>query len=260
VPRASSRLTSRQHAIVRRFRELARRRDDHRDVLLDGAHLIAEALNAGVPIDTLLIATERLQTASPDDRAIVERASRSGAVVHETTTAVLDAASPVRTSSGIVASAAWAPSTIADALAATPALVLGLVGVQDPGNVGGAIRSAHGLGATGVIALEGTAHPGGWKALRGSMGSTFHLPVAQGSTDVAIGAARHTGLQIVATVADSGTALGDVDLRRPVLLLVGNEGAGLPPPVIAAADMRATIPMRRTINSLNVSVTAAILL
>jgi RNA methyltransferase, TrmH family len=260
VPRATSRLTSRQHAIVRRFRELARRRDDHRDVLLDGAHVIAEALKAGVAIDTVLASTEFLQTASADDRAIVDRAARSGAAVYEATASVLDAASPVRTASGVVASATWMPSPIAAVLDAPRALVLGLIGVQDPGNVGGAIRSAHGLGATGVIAMEGTAHPGGWKALRGSMGSTFHLPIAQGSTDAVIAAARGARLRIVATIAGSGTLLGDVNLKDPVLLLVGNEGAGLPGPVLAAADIRATVPMSPTVNSLNVSVTAALLL
>ena len=53
-----------------------------------------------------------------------------------------------------------------------------LNGIQDAGNVGAIIRAADGCGATGVIALEGTADPFGWKALRGAMGSTFRLPVA----------------------------------------------------------------------------------
>jgi len=259
VPRAP-RLTSRQHPIVRRFRELAHRREAPPQILLDGAHLIDEALRAGIAIDTVLVATEFLERAPPGDRAVIDRARRAGAAVHETVPAVIDAASPVRSSSGIVAAATWAPASIDDLLASEPALIVGLAGVQDPGNVGAAIRSADGLGATGVIAMDGTAHPGGWKALRGAMGSTFHLPVGVSTTTTALAAVRRQRVRIVAAVADAATPIADLDLTGPVLLLAGNEGAGLPSPVLEQADTRVTIPMRPTLNSLNVSVTVAILL
>ncbi len=93
-------------------------------------------------------------------------------------TAVMAAMSPVREPSGIVALAAAQPATLDEVVAATPALVVVLNGIQDAGNVGAIIRAADGCGATGVIAIEGTADPFGWKALRGAMGSTFRLPVA----------------------------------------------------------------------------------
>ena len=135
-----------------------------------------------------------------------------------------------------------------------------LVDVQDPGNVGAVIRAADALGASGVAALDGTAHPGGWKALRGAMGSTFRVPVAREQTDRAMGEMRRAGLRIVATVAASGTPLDRLDLRGPICLLLGNEGAGLPDSLSAGADERVTIPMRAGAESLNVAVTASLLL
>jgi len=260
MPSALSRLTSRQHPVVRTFRQLASRRDDTPGVLLDGAHLIREALDAGVRLRTLLVSPDFLDHSAPADRALVQTAKRAGVTVHEATPAVIDAASPVRTSSGIVAIGDWAPAPLETTFLPAPALALGLLDVQDPGNVGAAIRSADALGATGVIALDRTADPAGWKALRGAMGSTFRLPVSRDASELTFGAARRKGLRIIATVADHARSIGELDLTAPTLLLVGNEGAGLAGEVAARSDDRVTVPMRPGVNSLNVAVTAAILL
>jgi TrmH family RNA methyltransferase len=247
-----SKLTSRQHPIVTRFRRLAAGRDGDRWILLDGEHLIAEALEAGVRVSTLLTDGRR--------SALVRRARDAGADVRQATTAVLEAASPVRTSSGVVAIAEWTPAPFAEIFRTSPALAVGLVAVQDPGNVGSIVRAADALGATGVLALEGTANPAGWKALRGSMGSLFRVPVATGSLASATAEARRAGLRVAATVATGGDPIDGANLAGPLLLLLGNEGAGLPDDVIAAADIKLTVPMRAEVNSLNVAVTAALVL
>ena len=187
-------------------------------------------------------------------------ARASGATVHEATPSVIEAASPVRTSSGIVAIAEWHTAEVVAAFAPAPAMTIGLVDVQDPGNVGAVVRSADALGGSGVLALDRTAHPGGWKALRGSMGSAFRLPVARGGGADAMAAARRSGLRVIATVADRATPLASVDFSLPTLLLLGNEGAGLDAAMTAGADERVTVPMRAGVDSLNVAVTAALVL
>ncbi len=246
-----TRITSRQHAVVRQCRAAAAG-DDSELILLDGEHLLQEALDAGVPIALVLT----------DGRAaaMAARARKSGAAAYEGTASVLEAASPVRTPSGVVALAEWRTTSVAKAMTAPDACCLGLVGVQDPGNAGSAIRAADALGATGVLALEKTADPRGWKTLRGSMGSVFHLPVGRGTVSEAMAEARHAGMSVIAAVADGGVPLPELDLRGPALLLVGSEGAGLPADVQQKADERVTIPMRTRVESLNVAVTAALLL
>ena len=246
-----ARLNSRQHAVVRRFRDVARHGDPDL-VLIDGEHLLTEALAAGVSVELVLT----------DGRAhaLAGRARAAGASVYEGTPGVLEAASPVRTPSGIVALARWRTVDLSAALASPDGCCLGLLGVQDPGNVGSAIRAADALGAAAVVALDGTADPRGWKALRGAMGSAFRLPVARGDAREAIRQARQRGLAVVASVAEGGTPVDRIDLRPPALLLVGSEGSGLPPEAVATADRRVTIPMRPGAESLNVAVTAALLL
>ena len=90
------------------------------------------------------------------------------------------------------------------ALASSPQLVLGLSGVQNPGNVGAVIRAAEAGGSTGVVTTGMTADPYGWKALRGAMGSTFHIPVVpQVDPMTLISRARESGLGIVAATAET---------------------------------------------------------
>ncbi len=243
---------STRHPFVRRCREVAADRERDGVVLLDGEHLVAEALAAGVEIEGVLT----------DGRGaeVVARAAARGVTIHRASPSVLEAASPVRSPSGIVALARWTPRSIDDVLSAPQPLVVGLAGVQDPGNVGGIIRSAEALGATGVIALDGTADPGGWKALRGAMGSTFRLAIGRGTLASTLAAARTREVRVAATVLSNGVPPAAATLTGPLLVLVGSEGAGLDDEIVDAADVRITIPMHGAANSLNVGVAAAVIL
>ena len=221
-------------------------------MLLDGEHLLEESLSAGLPIEAVLT----------DGRAgdLARRAAEAGASVYDATEAVLAAASPVRHPSGIVAIARWTPSALTEAFDGADPLIVGLVDVQDPGNLGGAIRAAAGLDATAVVVLDRSADPAGWRAMRGAMGSTFRIPVARGESMAALAEARRRGLAVAATTAGAGDAIDRADLRGPLLVLLGNEGAGLPAELAAQADRVLTVPTGRGVESLNVAVTAALVL
>jgi TrmH family RNA methyltransferase len=247
-------LTSRHNALVKRFRAIAESPADA--ILLDGAHLLDEALAAAVPVD--IVAVE--SGARPDVLAAAERAGASGARVVMVTAGVLAAMTPVRQPSGIVAIARRIERSLGEALATAPQMVLMLDEVQDPGNVGAIVRAAEACGATGVVAGLGTADPLGWKALRGSMGSVFRIPVAmRQSLPDAVRAARGQGIHVLAAVPRDGIALPHCDLRGPLAVLLGGEGAGLPAALVALAAARLTIPMRPPVESLNVATAAALI-
>jgi TrmH family RNA methyltransferase len=251
------RIASRQNPLVRRFRELARASDPSGAVLLDGAHLLAEALRSSVQVELVAVAD---RAAARDDNLAAE-AERAGARVLRVSDQIIAAMSPVRQPSGVVAIASCHPASLAHVLEKEPALVLVLAGVQDAGNVGAIIRAAEACGATGVICAEGTADPFGWKALRGAMGSTFRLPVAAHQSMAAILLELRTrGIPLLATAPRHGTPLGSSDLRGPAAIVLGAEGGGLPPDTTAAADGLLTIPMRAPVESLNVSIAAALIL
>lgn len=260
--RSFPRISRRQDPIVSRFRHAARHHGDSDEVVLDGAHLVLDALRAGLTIDLIIAATDQLDTPLTDVQELFQRAREASVPVHEATTAVLDAASPVRTPSGIVALARWSPAPLSSVWTPAPALVLGLVDVQDPGNAGAAIRSADGLGATGVIMIGATADPSSPKTLRGAMGSSFRVPVARASLGEATKAAKAAGARVVAATAPAGATreIHDSDLSGPVLVLMGNEGAGLSAQALKAADAHLSIAMRDGMDSFNVAVSSALIL
>jgi TrmH family RNA methyltransferase len=248
------RISSRQNPLVKLFREAADRAPGL--MLLDGAHLVEEAIASGIGVEAVAM---RDDLADGAREALVRDAARLGARVAVVTGSVLSAISPVRQPSGIVAIARRPATTLADALEGSPQLVLVLSGIQDPGNVGAIIRSADAAGVTGIITTGGTADPFGPKALRGSMGSAFRVPLASGQQlDGAAHAARARGLRVLAAVPRGGTPLPRCDLRAPAAVLLGGEGAGLPAEVLALADEQLSIPMRPPVESLNVSIAAAL--
>jgi len=253
-------ISSRHNPFVQQCRDLARKRDAQTGaVLLDGLHLLSDALASGVPV-TAAAAPEAFWQ-SPVGAPLAGALASGGAILYAASPAVLQAASPVKAPTGIVAIARWLPADVGAVLAAQPALIVCAVHVQDPGNTGAIIRAADAAGATGVITTAGSADPFGWKALRGSMGSAFRLPVAAGAqVDAVCREARERGVRVVSTSPSGGRSLHDVDLASPVLILVGGEGAGLPGHLQASADVLVTIPMRQPVESLNVAVAAGVML
>jgi TrmH family RNA methyltransferase len=247
-------ITSRRNPLVARYRAAARGEADGL-LLLDGVHLIADAIRSGVIVRHAAVthgAQEQL-----DIHDVVSALTRSGVEVDVVGPTVIEAISPVRTSTGIVALVDRPADGKWRVLDGDMSVVA--VDIQDPGNVGAIVRVAEAGGASGVVAAGASADPFGWKALRGSMGSALRLPLATMSTADAIAETRARGSRIVATAPRGGRTLFDVDLRGRIAILIGSEGHGLDSALIAAADERVTIPMRAPVESLNAATTAALI-
>jgi TrmH family RNA methyltransferase len=251
-------ITSRQNPLVARFRDAARGNAGG-VMLLDGAHLVADAIAAGIGI-TIAVVTPAARGRGEIER-LVDALSANGATVSTIAQPVMDAISPVRSASGIVA-LAERPESDGDRLyAGAEPLVVVAVDVQDPGNVGAIVRVAEAAGATGFVAAGASAHPHGWKALRGSMGSGLRLPLTSGIDSIAaVADARRRGCRIVATAPHGGVPIFDAVLTGPLAVLIGGEGPGLPTAMVDAADERVTIPMKAPVESLNAAVTAGVVL
>src|SRR5262249_50764694 len=156
------RIASRQNAVVSRYRAAARGIEPG-TMLLDGAHLVAEALAAGVTFREAAVAAD----ADAEAAALAARLERARVDVLSVTAPVIAAISPVRSPSAIVALADRPDRDGAIGDGAVPLIVIA-IDVQDPGNVGAIVRVAEAGGASGVIVAGASADPFGWKALRGS--------------------------------------------------------------------------------------------
>ena len=250
-------ITSRHNSIVKRYREVARGEVPSL-VLLEGPHLIEEAVAAHLPIHDVACSPQGLDL--PGVQQLIQDLETAGVASWAVTDEVLHAMSPARSPAGIVALALRPVATLASALARAPQLVLVAVDVQDPGNVGAIIRAAEAGGATAAMFAGASADPFGWKALRGSMGSSFRLPVVATGTTQAVTAARASGLRLVATTPRGTRSLFEADLTGPVAFLVGAEGTGLSDDLVQSADEAIRIPMREPVESLNVAVASALVI
>ncbi len=253
-------LTSRENRWLKKFRAaLNSGSADDGSIGVEGVHLVQEALRSGLAIEAVLIsaAGERhLAKLSP-------RLTRE-VLLLRTSDRLFESVSGTETPQGLAALVRPREIGFDDLLASGEPLVVVLVGVQDPGNVGTIVRSAEAFGATGVVAARGTAQPFSPKALRGSAGSALRLPIVSGiAPAVILAQLRVAGLQLFA--ASSAQTEGAIhpsaaNFKEPCALLIGNEGAGLPPEVERAADVRVRIPLAAPVDSLNAAVAAAVLL
>ncbi len=251
-------LRSRENPLYKRLRALKERGGDRELCLLEGPKLVLEALAAGVAV--VEAATSPRAEASPRG-ALALAALRGRSVPVRRMTAELHASlSEVETSQGVLA-LARRPAAVEDRVFRGTPLVLVADGVQNPGNLGGLLRTAEAAGATGAILTDGCADAFSWKALRGSMGSAFRLPLLRGlGIEEALVLLESRGVAVLATAKEGERRYDEADLRGAVAFVVGNEGAGLPEAVCARATLRLRVPLSGPVESLNVGVAAALVL
>jgi TrmH family RNA methyltransferase len=249
--RAPRRIESRQNARVKELRaglgHGVRTAANH--IAIEGLHLVEEAVKSGLILHTVFVRS--------GNEGLLEHLALGSAEVLIVADEVFASAVVTEHPQGIAALVEAPEFAVAAMLRGTPLVVIA-AGLQDPGNLGTLVRSAEAFGATGMILLPGTVSLWNAKALRASSGSAFRLPVVTLAADDAFTVLRAQGVQVFAAVARDGA--GEVDLRGPSALLVGNEGAGLPDAWIARADARVTIPYPGAVESLNVAIAGSVLL
>jgi RNA methyltransferase, TrmH family len=253
-------IASRQNPMVADFRELAAHPDPAGErVLLDGAHLVREALSAGLRFETAVVASSRL-VGRTEESHLAEMLASLGVDIASADERAFGAVSPTRQPSGIAAIAHRTAAAPDDLVRSDTALILVAAEIQDPGNVGGLIRAAEAGGATGVLVTAGSANPFSWKSLRGSMGSALRLPVVTGlDLDAAMDALEARAVASVAALPRSGVDPDTLDWSGRVAVWVGAEGQGLPVQIVRRCPRRVTIPMAEPVESLNAAVAAGVL-
>jgi TrmH family RNA methyltransferase len=253
-------ITSRDNSLLRQARAV---RDGKVDELIfvEGLRLCVEAVKSNLVIEAV-IASEELMRKEQAAGAIAElsQASHRVASVSEK---LLESISYTKTPQGIVilarrpeASQKW----LAASLATDPLLVV-LHQINNPVNVGAILRTAEAAGATGIITTKNTSDPFSPKSLRGAMGSGFRLPIWR-NADLSemIDWCRERSIRLVGTAAGAKVKHTDWDWTRATALILGPESTGLTEDELKATDQTVSIPMHGSVESLNVSVAAGILL
>jgi len=251
------RVEGRHNARVKELRRLFREAvpNQQGEVAVEGMHLAEEAIRSGLRISTVFFSDSARQRAH---KLLPQLSAHSEALLLPDD--LFASAVPTETPQGVAAIVKVKSFALDDFLAASPALLLLAVGVQDPGNLGTMARSGEAFGAAGLLLGEGTVSPWNWKATRASAGSLFRLPSAKLPLTEALGALRSRGLRVLATSSHKGTPVWDADLRGAVAIVIGGEGAGLPKEIMAQADELIAIPQSARVESLNAGIAASVVL
>lgn len=269
-------ITSRDNQLVRRARAV---RDGRvRELIfIEGLRLSEEAARAALPIEVVLC-TEKFLHDKRGSR-LREDLNRLSDQVGIVSPQVISSISDTKTPQGIILLASR-PGTSGDggwglgvrernSLSSPqpltpiphPPLIVILHRISNPLNAGAIVRTAEAAGATGAIFTEGSTDPFSPKALRGSMGSSFRLPLWTGvKYKDALAWCRRRGIRTVCADISASRSHTEIDWSGPRALIVGSEAAGLLPEEIMMADEALRIPMRQPVESLNVAVATSIIL
>ncbi len=254
----SQSFTSSQNPLLKQLRKLSRAKDRLREglLLLEGSHLVEEALRVGWPLAAVCHTADWAQ-AHPELLAALAR--QSDLAYRLCTPEVLASIATTVAPDGVVAAARrdWS---------GRPALHIGslafaLETLQDPGNLGTIIRTSVAAGSDGLLLSADSVDPESPKVLRASAGAWFHCPLqVTENLGQSVQALQAQGIQIVATLPDAPLSYWQLDLHPPTLVLLGNEGSGLSEALVNLADHRVSVPVSPQVESLNVAITAALLL
>jgi RNA methyltransferase, TrmH family len=251
-------ITSRRHALVK---ELAAIRDDRDSPLmfLEGPRLVQEVLETGQDIEILLWTPVGEKESIFKDTVV--RAKRKVQVSESVFRAISDVESP----QGILAIARCPEWKWSDLVGRTPAPIVILAGLQDPGNVAAIVRSAEAAGAAGLVTTPGTAHLFSPKSLRGAMGSTLRLPCLEhiAIKDILTNLRAASYGIAASTLPNAGratVAFTKMDWGKPWAILMGREGQGIAFAWEEYVKAFVHIPMKAPVESLNVAVAASIIL
>lgn len=225
---------------------------DDGQIAIEGEHLVQEAVRSGLRIETLFIREDWTARAEWNTWWIAQTVRVSVDVFNH--------ACATETPQGVAALVQAPQWTLEGLLRTDELLLLIIAGLQDPGNLGTIIRSTEAFGATGMLLTPGTVHPWNQKVLRASAGSSFRLPVVLLESERLLERLRVKGVTFYATAPDGDATIQDTNLRSPVALVIGNEGAGISQAVLRICSETIRIPCSAPVESLNAAVAASVLL
>ena len=242
-------ITSRANPLMTFTRKLRDSRSFRREqglYLCDGVKVLRDAVAAGAAIEVFLCTAEH--------RALAPAGARCVEVPPD----VMKSLSPMQAPQGVLFLVRAPELTPPELL--PPGRYLVLDGVQDPGNVGTIFRTADAFGASGVLLTNHCADPWNPKTARASMGASFRLPVYEAAPETLAPLAARSGLKLCATALREDTvSLPEAHLKDCVVL-IGSEGRGVSPGLLAQCAETIRIPMQPQCESLNAAVAASIVL
>jgi len=260
IPGQIRTVTSLANPTIKEIRALAlpKNRKESGLFVTEGMKLVADAVEEDWPIKVLVYGSK--VAAHAVVRRVATRAHARGGDVLEVSEAVLAKITRRDNPQMVVGVFEQRLLPAASVRPGERGVWVALEGIKDPGNLGTIIRTADAVGAEGVILVGDTVDPFGVEAVRATMGSIFHMPlVRMNAAEFADWRRGWPGI-VVGTHLSGQEDYREVDYRRPVLLLMGNEQSGLNDAFAALCDHLVKIPQAGRADSLNLAIATGVML
>ena len=249
------RVNSRQNSLVKDLR----RAFQHSELVeghcaIEGVRVIEEAIRSGLRLKALFFA----DSAEPRMDKLLPQISSHVEVI-ALPDDVFNSAVATETPQGVAALVRWPEFSWKPLLEKPDLLLLGTIGIQDPGNLGTIIRSADAFGADAVLLGEKTVSEFNPKAIRASAGSSFRLSTFHVKQQQ-IEEIKSKGVRVALTSSHKGVAISDSDLTGSIAILIGSEGAGISKDYIGLADEFIKVPQSPKVESLNAAIASSVIL
>jgi TrmH family RNA methyltransferase len=251
-------ISSSANARVKAARRLGRHRRRGPLLLVEGHRQLRRALDAGAAVHDVFAAPELFL--GDLDAKLVARAERRGARVVELAPAAFRSLSGQVRPDGIAAVVERPRSSLSSLRLGPAPLLLVVEAVERPGNLGTIVRTASCAGADAVVVCDGRTDPFHPEAVRGSVGTIFHVPVVETSTREAVAWCVRRGLRVAVASPECERPYFEARLHGALALVVGSERHGVGSAWRAAAAESLAIPMAGPADSLNVAIAAGIVL
>ena len=237
---------------------LRKAREESGLFLAEGLKIVTEAVDLGHAPRILLHGPEAAE--HPLLVRAAQAARAAGGEVIEVTRDILEKVSRRENPQTVVGVFVQAFTSLQDLDPQSASCWVALQQVRDPGNLGTIVRTADAAGCGGVILVGDCCDPYSVEAVRATMGSIFAVKIAAASNEGFLAWRAGWPGSVAGTLLTATTDYRQADYRRPTLILMGSEQAGLPPALAAACDVTVKIPMRGRADSLNLSVATGIMI
>jgi TrmH family RNA methyltransferase len=254
-------VTSLANPIIKDIKALANKkeRDETRSFIAEGLKLVIDALDLGWTIKTLVYAKAAKGKTQVEQVAL--KTVATGGLVLEVSEKVLSAITRRDNPQMVVGVFEQRYANLRDVKPALGETYVALDRVRDPGNLGTIIRTADAAGASGVILVGETTDPFSLETVRATMGSVFAMPLMRATVGEFVKWQKAAGVQLAATHLAGAVDYRTIDYRKkPVVILMGNEQAGLPEELAREATALARIPQQGRADSLNLAIATGIML
>lgn len=256
----NSSITSVQNQRVKRMVALQQKSSERRKsglFVVEGRRELRHCIEGGYEVETVYLCPEVLREFGSDESLPT---IPKGTMVIEVTREVYEKMAYRGGTEGIMAEVRCRPQTLDDLHLPDNPLIVVLESVEKPGNVGAILRSADASGVDAVVVCDPLTDLYNPNLIRSSVGAFFSVPCVACSSEACIAYLKSHSISILTAQLQDSELYYDTDMRSGTAIVMGTEATGLTDQWRKAADAHIRIPMLGRVDSLNVSVSAAVLM